>query len=509
MPEHQPPFEDWLLQLRQQLANDPSLTGKSGWGTVLSAWTASLQKPALGKGVSWKAVVLGLMVFGGTVSAAFLGTWFLPGSRAARPLLGTWECQSSIGSEVFKFRSTGEFAYFMEGTGSAMGNQFLRGKYQVRSRDDQLEILFETHRGPMGAVWRSEPQEGQAGFVMEPLTEFDGEPINAFYDRTLELVRVPDWVCARDQEVEEGLDINSAAPIVGYWLPKYAQDRPPFSFQSDGQVLGWSSGSSPGIVKYQISYAKYPFELDLIDSEGQIQRGIVDFPSRKFLRFNLENDPRKPRPQKFDAFGYWKRAETGIFPDAWDLRQSEEQSGNYYLVFVARDSSPGRAIPGHIYVAWVEESESQQMTLVDAWGFYPRENLDGINALKLIVSVPGAVVNEDTGLAFEVTGEAPPKHDTKLGLTSQLAVNRFAVRVSESDFRKSRDVINRWKANDYEFLNQNCKNFVHEVAQSIGLNVPEPKPIEAAVGLGEFPDEYIKKMKEAVAAQLQSVTPAQ
>lgn len=503
----------WIEQLREQLHDRP----QDGWlaetktrfaeaGQFFVSWSTK----RLGFALPWPlipALGVGLMLTVGLMAG------LLRSGGTTNPLVGTWEAQTGVGSEVFKFYNSGEFAYFLEGTGSAIGNQTLRGTYKVFQQGDRLQVRFDTHRGVMGGEFFPLGVDGQPGYEMRPIQKIGKDSVRAFYRRSLPLLRVADWVCARDSQEISHIDF-APSPIVGSWLPKHAQNRPPFELLEDGTILGWDTNVASLELRYSINYAKYPFELDLMMPNGVVQKGIVDFPSKSFLRFNLEADPRKPRPTRFDSFGYWKRAveakpateETSPFPDAWDLRNSSDASGNYYLVFVARALTVEPASPGHIYVVWIEESTMRQLTAVDAWGFYPRENYSGWEAIKLLVTVPGAVVNEDTGLIFGADLQPKPAHG---GMISALGVDRFTLRVNETQYKQSRDIIDLWQRSNYTFANHNCKNFVHEVVRAVGLNAPAPELVDpsAMVGIVETPFVYLQKLKNHIKPQISSPNP--
>jgi hypothetical protein len=153
-----------------------------------------------------------------------------------------------------------------------------------------------------------------------------------------------------------------------------------------------------------------------------------------------------------------------------DLRNASETSGNYYVIFCARQSKEDKEGVGHAFVVWAEEDQARKRSAARAFGFYPE---DGKGTKAVFGDVAGALVNEAT----KPSGE-------KLSLVT----HRLTVRVNRDRWRESQKEIAQWKTTDYNLFRNNCTHFVHAVAFDLGLIVERPR--------AEFPSHYLARLIE-------------
>lgn len=128
-----------------------------------------------------------------------------------------------------------------------------------------------------------------------------------------------------------------------------------------------------------------------------------------------------------------------------DRRTYSDATGNkYYLVFCAR----GGSATGHAFIIWGIEDNRRFVSGQKAFGFYPSK---GIGAFG---SVPGNIKDE------------------ALSGKMNLITDRLTVRVDKAVYDRTQKAISKWSTADYRLFNNNCINFVMEVARDAGLQVP-------------------------------------
>ncbi len=134
----------------------------------------------------------------------------------------------------------------------------------------------------------------------------------------------------------------------------------------------------------------------------------------------------------------------------------------YYLVFLA--TSEGNV--GHAFVSFGYEDMDQQMSVTDgSWGLYPKKDGD---MKSVIGQVPGEIKDD-----FLNNAEV-----------------KLIKSVTKQQYEAALEVLKAWKNKDYELLKSDCVSFVIEVANTIGLNIPERS------GLDNFPWRYVEKLKD-------------
>jgi hypothetical protein len=138
------------------------------------------------------------------------------------------------------------------------------------------------------------------------------------------------------------------------------------------------------------------------------------------------------------------------------------EANNYYLIFISR----GESMVGHAFVAWGKEDWAQQQSVIQAFGFYPK---DGKGVLSY---VPGKIVD-----------------DLVSGSLHQ-ATKLISVKVNSDVFNSAKQKISQWETQDYNVMKKNCIDFVIDVATSAGVKVPSR-------GSLELPEDYLERLIDA------------
>lgn len=123
-------------------------------------------------------------------------------------------------------------------------------------------------------------------------------------------------------------------------------------------------------------------------------------------------------------------------------------ASKYFVVFCTRRSGDISSKPGHAYVVWGKEDAGAQMSVAQAFGFYP-DSPSG--SMVLGMNVPGQLKDE----AFNSS--------------PTLLTGRLIVRVDKVAFDRSRSEQDKWKTGDYNLYQRNCISFASAVAEDIGL----------------------------------------
>ncbi|TXF82341.1 hypothetical protein FUA23_21820 [Neolewinella aurantiaca] len=109
----------------------------------------------------------------------------------------------------------------------------------------------------------------------------------------------------------------------------------------------------------------------------------------------------------------------------------------YFVAFCASNQNLG-----HAFISLGYESPERMMTVHDGtWGMYPKTKIEGVISV-FFGSVPGEIRND-------------------------FLTNRnqsFHLVVSENEYKKSLEVLNKWKNKDYQLLKSDCLSFIIEVA---------------------------------------------
>jgi hypothetical protein len=144
---------------------------------------------------------------------------------------------------------------------------------------------------------------------------------------------------------------------------------------------------------------------------------------------------------------------------------------HYYVLFSARFATfTPFSIGGHAFITWRSEDSSQQKIEQFTYGFFPKKGMG------LFGSVEGQMV------------EGYTKNSNR-----ERFVRRFIIEVDSAQFSESLNVVEYWKTQNYNLLNNNCVDFMNQVAQKLGLTGVSTKvcifPLK--------PSRYIKRLKKA------------
>ena len=143
---------------------------------------------------------------------------------------------------------------------------------------------------------------------------------------------------------------------------------------------------------------------------------------------------------------------------------------HYYILFSARfPTFRPFSIGGHAFITWRSEDTILQRVEQYTYGFFPKKGMG------LFKNVEGNVV------------EGYIKNSNRDRL-----VRRFIVEVDSAVYFETLKEVDVWKAQPYNLFNNNCVNFIKNIALKMGLKVPTTK----SCLFPRKPFRYIKKMKK-------------
>lgn len=128
------------------------------------------------------------------------------------------------------------------------------------------------------------------------------------------------------------------------------------------------------------------------------------------------------------------------------------------------------SLSGHAYVSFITDDPIKKQTLVDNWGFYPKNP----NELGFISYVQGEIKDDiarqkDIGFMIEVT-------------TTEMQA-----------CIKTKDI---WVNKKYSLTIRNCVDFLRDIVNTINENRAIGKPrLRQPIGLYVFPSEYVQTLK--------------
>lgn len=147
-----------------------------------------------------------------------------------------------------------------------------------------------------------------------------------------------------------------------------------------------------------------------------------------------------------------------------DLRHEKNESGEYYLDFVARTSWPRVRLQGHAFVQWRKQDVAPM-----SFGWYPAESGWALGP------VDAKLANEAKQRRGRVT-------------------HRLTIRVNGREFTRSLKVRNQWakrlpaEAGGWDLIQRDCVTFTMDVAAAAGLAVPGRSSATA------FPHSLMEKL---------------
>lgn len=133
-----------------------------------------------------------------------------------------------------------------------------------------------------------------------------------------------------------------------------------------------------------------------------------------------------------------------------------------WIVFYAQDWASLDSPTGHAFVSFVKEDNNLQQTVVECWGFYPK---NGIGLFGYVESI----IKNDLGRQIN---------------------EGFAVEVTESDYQKCISIKEFWNSKKYNLIAQNCVSFIDDIARQI-CNIKTPLSTTLTI-----PINYINELKK-------------
>lgn len=147
--------------------------------------------------------------------------------------------------------------------------------------------------------------------------------------------------------------------------------------------------------------------------------------------------------------------------DLYDLYRNSV-SRKPFVTFTARDGAPG-----HAFVIVGEELDNGLIFELGVFGFYPKDGKK--YAIKAIFSTDGVIDHKWADIQRD-----------------QL----FRVDVTKDQQDRALDIFEKWKSADYSLFGNNCNKLSAEVAEAIGLKLPDDRPGST------FPSNYVKALRE-------------
>lgn len=170
-------------------------------------------------------------------------------------------------------------------------------------------------------------------------------------------------------------------------------------------------------------------------------------------------------------------------PRAWsddvlrlDMRDGHATDHSYFVIFFARRSSTNG--PGHSFVGWTELDGAGATVHSSACGFYPQR----ANLIGCLIPQKGQIVDE-------LTREG--------SLDPAMWTQRLVVQVDRDAYHAAWKEKECWcnSNKNFHIIDHNCTHFTHDVAQAIGLQLPNPHA-------AEFPPDYMARLMRILCCQV-------
>lgn len=146
------------------------------------------------------------------------------------------------------------------------------------------------------------------------------------------------------------------------------------------------------------------------------------------------------------------------------------QKQHYYILFSARFASfRPFSIGGHAFITWRSEDSAAQKVAQFTYGFFPKK---GHGIFK---NAEGSVV------------EGYVKNSNRERL-----VRRFMLEVDSSAYTETLNGVDTWQEQAYNLLDNNCVDFMNDIALRLGLDVPDTQ----SWIFPRKPSGYIRKLKK-------------
>jgi hypothetical protein len=152
------------------------------------------------------------------------------------------------------------------------------------------------------------------------------------------------------------------------------------------------------------------------------------------------------------------------------------QNQHYYILFSARfPSFRPFSIGGHAFVTWRSEDSIFQKVEQFTYGFFPKKGTPIFHGVEGLV-VEGYVKNSNR----------------------DRLVRRFIIEVDSTDYHESLKEVDTWKTQSYQLFNNNCVNFMKDIAEKLRLKT---LPTKGCI-FPKKPFRYIKKLKKLNASRI-------
>ena len=126
---------------------------------------------------------------------------------------------------------------------------------------------------------------------------------------------------------------------------------------------------------------------------------------------------------------------------------------------------------GHAFVSFVQEDPIKKQTLVDAWGFNPRNPDDGVGFISYI------------------------KGDVKDDLHRQKEIG-FMIEVTTAEFQACLKTKDYWVNTKYSVTMRNCVDFTRDIVNTLNeMRKTSKNSLKQPIGLYLVPSEYIQTLK--------------
>lgn len=129
------------------------------------------------------------------------------------------------------------------------------------------------------------------------------------------------------------------------------------------------------------------------------------------------------------------------------------QSQQYYIMYSARfPSLRPFSIGGHAFITWRSEDSIQHKEKQLTYGFFPKKG--------------GGIFNRTEGYVME--GYVKNSNRERL-------MRRFIIEVDSTTYYETLHIVGTWTTQRYNLFNQNCVDFMHDIAIRMGLKTPSTK----------------------------------
>jgi hypothetical protein len=145
------------------------------------------------------------------------------------------------------------------------------------------------------------------------------------------------------------------------------------------------------------------------------------------------------------------------------------QTSRYYILLSARSLRPF-SVGGHAFITWLSEDSLALKNEQYTYGFFPKKGMG------LFKSVEGQIV------------EGYVKNSNR-----ERFVRRFIIEIDSLQYSETLQTVELWKTQTYNLFNNNCVNFMNDIAAKLGLKTVSTKTCLFPMK----PYRYIKKLRKS------------